>query len=182
MPHPPRLEPPRFLGTVRLSGGRRLGYAEYGPARGRPLLWFHGTPGARRQIAPEARTLAHERGVRIVAVERPGIGESTPHVYRALVEFAADIEQLADSLGIDRFGVAGLSGGGPYALACAHEMPARVVAVGVLGGVAPAVGPDAAAGGARSIWRFTNDVRVGDVIVANKGQHGVVGVGVVTSD
>jgi pimeloyl-ACP methyl ester carboxylesterase len=150
---PPLLAPPRFEGTVRLHRRRRLGYAEFGPASGRPLLWFHGTPGARRQIAPQARELADERGVRIVSVERPGIGESTPHAYGALVEFAADVEKVCDALGIERFGVAGLSGGGPYALACAHEMPGRVVAAAVLGGVAPAFGPDAAAGGASGLIR-----------------------------
>jgi pimeloyl-ACP methyl ester carboxylesterase len=152
VPHPP-LAPPRFEGALRLPGGRRLGYAEFGPAAGRPLLWFHGTPGARRQIAPRARELAHEEGVRIVSVERPGVGESTPHVYGALVDYARDIERLCDALGIGCFGVAGLSGGGPYALACAHELPARVVAAAVLGGVAPAVGPDAAAGGASGLIR-----------------------------
>ena len=153
MPQPPLLEPPRFEGALRLRDGRQLGYAEFGPPTGRPLLWFHGTPGARRQIAPEARVLAGEHGVRIVSVERPGVGDSTPHVYRALIDFAADVEQLCDGLGISRFGVAGLSGGGPYALACAHELPARVVAVAVLGGVAPAIGPDAAEGGASRLIR-----------------------------
>jgi pimeloyl-ACP methyl ester carboxylesterase len=152
VPHPP-LDPPRFEGALRLPGRRRLGYAEFGPAGGKPLLWFHGTPGARRQISPQARALAHEAGVRIVSVERPGIGESTPHLYRRVVDFAGDVERLADALGIERFGVAGLSGGGPYALACAHQMPERVVAVAVLGGVAPAVGPDAAPGGASALIR-----------------------------
>jgi len=151
--HSPQLEPPRFEGALRLRGGRRLGYAEFGPAGGRPLLWFHGTPGARRQIAQQARTLAHERGVRIVCVERPGVGESTPHVYGKLIEFAADVEELCDALGIERFGIAGLSGGGPYALACAHEMPVRVVAAAVLGGVAPTVGPDSVRGGANGLIR-----------------------------
>jgi pimeloyl-ACP methyl ester carboxylesterase len=70
-----------------------------------------------------------------------------------VVDFAGDVERLADALGIERFGVAGLSGGGPYALACAHQMPERVVAVAVLGGVAPAVGPDAAPGGASALIR-----------------------------
>ena len=152
VPHPP-LEPPRFEGAFRLHSGRQLGFAEFGPASGRPLLWFHGTPGARRQIAPRARALANERDVRIVSVERPGVGESTPHGYDALVEFAGDIEELCDALGIERFGVVGLSGGGPYALACAHEMPGRVVAAVVLGGVAPAVGPDAADGRATALIR-----------------------------
>jgi len=147
------LEPPRMEGAVRLAPGRRLGYAEYGPAAGRALLWFHGTPGARRQVAPEARALAREHGVRLIAVERPGIGASTPHFYERMVDFARDIETLADALGLERFAVAGLSGGGPYTLACAHEMPERVVAVAVLGGVAPVVGPDAVRGGASGLIR-----------------------------
>jgi pimeloyl-ACP methyl ester carboxylesterase len=149
-----RLPLPRFEGTVRLAGGRRLGFAEFGPSRGRPLVWLHGTPGARLQIAPQARHLAHERNVRIVSVERPGVGESTPHSFEAVVDFALDIEQLCDALGIERFAVAGLSGGGPYALACAHEMPERVLAGAILGGVAPSVGADAAEGGAASLVRY----------------------------
>jgi pimeloyl-ACP methyl ester carboxylesterase len=151
-----QLEGPRFEGSVRLRDGRRLGYAEYGPRVGRPLLWFHGTPGARRQIAPEARVLARERNVRLVAVERPGIGDSTPHAYRAIVDFARDVEQLCDALEIDRFALAGLSGGGPYALACGHEMPERVVSVAVLGGVVPAVGRNAIGGGANDLIRLTS--------------------------
>lgn len=141
------IRPPRFEGTFRLDGERQLGYAEYGPATGRPLIWFHGTPGARRQISPHAREVAHERGVRLIALERPGTGDSTPHVYGTLVEWAADVETFCDALGLDRVGIAGLSGGGPYALACGHAMPERIVAVAVLGGVAPAVGDDAAPGG-----------------------------------
>jgi pimeloyl-ACP methyl ester carboxylesterase len=152
MPNP-SLTPPRFEGTLRLPRRRRLGYAEFGPASGRPLIWFHGTPGARRQISPQARELAHEAGIRIVSVERPGIGESTPHEYKRLVDVARDIERLCDALGIGEFGVAGLSGGGPYALACAHEMPERVVAAAILGGVAPSVGPEAAPGGASGLMR-----------------------------
>ena len=69
------LRPPRFEGTVVLEDDRHLGYAEYGPATGRAMLWFHGTPGARRQIPPEAHEAAHARDVRLIAVERPGIGD-----------------------------------------------------------------------------------------------------------
>jgi pimeloyl-ACP methyl ester carboxylesterase len=148
------LDPPRFEGALRLPSGRSLGFAEFGPRTGRPLLWFHGTPGARRQIPPRARALARERGVRIVAVERPGVGESTPHAYRAVIDFASDVERLCEALAIERFGVAALSGGGPYALACAHALPGRVVAAALLSGVAPAVGPDAAEGGASGLIRI----------------------------
>jgi len=147
------LLPPRFEGSIVLEGGRRLGYAEYGPATGHPLFWFHGTPGARRQVPPGAREVAFERGVRIIAVERPGIGDSTPHLYAQIRDWAADIEELCDALEIEQFAVVGLSGGGPYALACAHDMPERVVAAVVLGGLAPAVGPDRAAGGTSELAR-----------------------------
>lgn len=150
--------PPRYEGTFRLNDGRRLGYAEYGPAEGKPLLWFHGTPGGRRQIAPEARTLADARGVRLIAVERPGIGDSTSHSYKSLADWAADIQALCNAKEIDRFMVCGLSGGGPYALACAYYLQDRVVAVTVLGGVAPTRGTDAAQGGVASLSRTAGPV------------------------
>ncbi len=146
-----RLSPPRFEGSLRLEDGRHLGYAEFGPVSGRPLLWFHGTPGACRQIAPATREACWRRGIRLISVERPGIGASTPHAYGAVVEFAHDIEQLTRALGVESFAIVGLSGGGPYTLACAHEMPDRVHGVVVLGGVAPSVGSEAPVGGAVSI-------------------------------
>jgi len=148
-----RVPPPRFEGTFRLKDGRRLGYAEYGPVTGRPILWFHGTPGGRRQIAPEARLLADKREVRLIAVERPGIGDSTSHSYASLAEWAADIQALCNAKGIDQFAVCGLSGGGPYALACAYYLQDRVVAATILGGVAPARGADAAKGGVSRLVR-----------------------------
>jgi pimeloyl-ACP methyl ester carboxylesterase len=148
------LEAPRFEGALRLRDGRRLGFAEFGPPDGRPLLWCHGTPGARRQIPPEARALARERGVRIVSVERPGVGDSTPHRYGALVEFADDVAELCDALGVARFAVGGLSGGGPYALACARALPGRVVAALLLGSVPPVAGPDAVSGGIATLIRI----------------------------
>lgn len=140
--HPPRIE-----GTVQLADGRTLGFAEFGQPNGKAVFWFHGTPGARRQIPPEARRAAQERGVRLIGIDRPGVGDSTPHQYPSLLAWADDIKSVADRLGIGRFGLIGLSGGGPYVLACAHALPERVVAGAVLGGVAPTQGPEAAAGG-----------------------------------
>lgn len=137
----------RMEGTVELSDGRSIGVAEYGDPDGDAIFWFHGTPGGRRQIPPRAREIASERGVRLIGVERPGVGSSTPHLHRNVAEGARDIEQVADQLNIGRFGVVGLSGGGPYVLACAHELPERVVAGAVLGGVAPVCGDEAAPGG-----------------------------------
>jgi pimeloyl-ACP methyl ester carboxylesterase len=140
--------PPEREHAVELADGRRLGVAEFGAAEGRPVFWFHGTPGARRQVPPAARRLARAENLRVIGVERPGVGQSTSHLYRSIGEFADDLEEIADKLNVDRFGLAGLSGGGPYVLACAHAMPERVVAGAVLGGVAPTIGSEAAPGGA----------------------------------
>lgn len=143
--------PPLRKAAVRVSSGRTLGVAEFGAPGGRAVLWFHGTPGARQQLHPETRRLASEEGIRVVTVERPGIGESTPHLYTSIIDWVRDINGLTSELDIDRFAVVGLSGGGPYALACAHELPERVVAAAILGGVAPTVGPDAVRGGLASL-------------------------------
>ncbi len=139
--------PPRLEGTVAVAPRRRLGFAEFGPPEGRAVVWLHGTPGARRQIPEEARVLAHEMGLRIIGIDRPGIGSSTPHLYADVRGFATDLATVADSLGVDELALIGLSGGGPYALAAAHALPDRVVAVAVLGGVAPTKGPHAIGGG-----------------------------------
>jgi pimeloyl-ACP methyl ester carboxylesterase len=145
------LTAPRLEGTVMLGDGRRLGFAEFGSARGRAVFWLHGTPGARRQIPEPARLAALELDVRLIGVDRPGVGASSPHLYDQIVDFVPDLRELADRLDIDDFGLIGLSGGGPYVLACAHDMPERVQAAVVLGGVAPSVGPEAAPGGIVSL-------------------------------
>ncbi|MEE2032748.1 alpha/beta fold hydrolase [Rhodococcus chondri] len=141
------VERPKLEGTVAVRDGRRLGFAEFGSAQGRAVFWLHGTPGGRRQIPIEARAFAERRNVRLIGLDRPGIGSSTPHVYENVLTFADDLQIVADTLGVDRMAVVGLSGGGPYTLGAAYAMPERVVAAGVLGGVAPIVGPDAIEGG-----------------------------------
>jgi len=139
--------PPQAEGTIELADGRCLGYAEYGEAEGPLVLWFHGTPGARRQVPLIGRDAARDLGLRIVCLERPGVGDSTEHIYERLSDWAADVAVASKQLGHERFMVVGLSGGGPYALACAHELPSRVVGVGLLGSVTPATGDDTAAQG-----------------------------------
>ncbi|MFW0796573.1 alpha/beta hydrolase [Gordonia sp. CPCC 205515] len=146
---------PKVEGSVATGDGRRIGFAEFGTATGRALFWLHGTPGARRQIPTEARTYAAANDLRIVGLDRPGVGSSTPHRYTCVADFAQDLEAVADALGIDQFAVIGLSGGGPYALGVAHAFPDRVVAAGILGGVAPTEGPDAVGGGAMRLGHAT---------------------------
>ena len=129
--------------TVRLPDGRRLGYAEYGDPDGLPLFGFHGTPGSRlmfRLADGPARAL----GIRLIAPERPGFGASSYHHGRTLASYAADIAAFADALGIGRFALAGISGGGPYAAACAALLPDRVAALGLVSPVGPVTGEEGA--------------------------------------
>jgi pimeloyl-ACP methyl ester carboxylesterase len=150
--------PPPVEGAVTLADGRRLGYAEYGDARGALVLWCHGTPGARRQIPPTAHDAARALGLRIVCPERPGVGASTEHSYEHVIDWAADAATVAEQMGHERFMVVGLSGGGPYALACAHEFPDRVAGVGLLGSVTPVTGDALTAGGPVSLARPFNGI------------------------
>lgn len=138
---------PALEGTVAVRGGRRLSFAEYGVPRGEAIVWMHGTPGARRQIPFEARAYAEEHGLRIVGIDRPGIGSSTPYLYPDLLDWTGDLALLLDALAIESVRLVGLSGGGPYALAAGAALHERVRGIGVLGGVVPTVGPDAAPGG-----------------------------------
>ncbi|MGE2735232.1 alpha/beta fold hydrolase [Mycolicibacterium vaccae] len=138
---------PKLEGKVLVGKDRQLGFAEFGDPQGRAIFWLHGTPGARRQIPVEARMFAEDKGIRLIGVDRPGIGSSTPYEYGRVIDFAADLRTVADTLGIDKMEIIGLSGGGPYTLACAAAMPERVEAVGILGGVAPTQGPDGIGGG-----------------------------------
>ena len=131
-----------------VGADRYLGVSEWGPAHAdKNVVWFHGTPGARRQVPEQARRYAHEHGVRLVSVDRPGVGLSTPHLYDRLVQYGDDLGPALERLGIDRFSVVGLSGGAPYALAMAHAFGNRVPTVGILGGVVPSGGDEGAAGG-----------------------------------
>ena len=122
--------------SIILGDGRRLGYAEYGDPKGKPLFYCHGYPASRFEAAlldPAARKVR----VRIVAADRPGCGLSDFQPNRRIVDWPNDVVELADALGIGRFAIVGVSGGGPYALACARKIPQRLTASGVVCGLGP---------------------------------------------
>jgi pimeloyl-ACP methyl ester carboxylesterase len=134
----------RAAGVLRLSDGRQLGYADYGDHQGAPLLFFHGTPGSRR-VARCADQAARRRGIRLIAPDRPGFGLSDFHAGRTLGAWPADVVELADALGIERFAVAGVSGGGPYVAACAWRIAGRLTQAGIVSGIGPLDDPALAA-------------------------------------
>jgi pimeloyl-ACP methyl ester carboxylesterase len=145
---------PKLEGKIAVGDDRQLGFAEFGDPQGRAVFWLHGTPGARRQIPTEARVFAQDHSIRLIGVDRPGIGSSTPHQYDTAVAFADDLRAVADTLGVGKMAIVGLSGGGPYTLGCAAAMPERIVTVGVLGGVAPTRGVDAIGGGVMALASY----------------------------
>jgi pimeloyl-ACP methyl ester carboxylesterase len=121
-----------------LSGGRALGYDMYGPAGGRPVLYFHGTPSSRLDFHMFGSDALVERlGIRFVAVDRPGCGLSAFQPHRTIGEWPADIAELADGLGLDACAVLGWSGGGPYGLACAGALGRRISAAAVVSSMGP---------------------------------------------
>jgi pimeloyl-ACP methyl ester carboxylesterase len=121
---------------ITLKDGRKLGYAECGNPQGKPVFYFHGTPGSRIEcnIFPEA---ANSIGARIIVADRPGFGLSDFQKGRRILDLPNDIAELADNLGIDRFAILGLSGGGPYAAACAFKIPERLTAVAMVSSAYP---------------------------------------------
>ena len=122
--------------SIALADGRRLGFAEYGDLDGLPVFHFHGSAGSRLDRPGRAEIL-QEAGVRFISVERPGHGLSDFLPKRRLVDWPADVSQLADWLRLDNFYVEGHSAGGPYALACARYLPGRVRAVALVSSAAP---------------------------------------------
>lgn len=121
---------------LRLADGRTLAWQSFGDPQGHPLHVFHGLPGCRFQAAL-LHGPAQAAGVGLFAADRPGFGRSSPAPGRSILGWADDVAQLADALGHARFGVLGISCGGPYALACARRMPKRIAYTGLLAGIGP---------------------------------------------
>jgi pimeloyl-ACP methyl ester carboxylesterase len=128
---------------LRLPDGRRVTYADYGDPGAPVILVCLGTPQTRLLPLTDVE-LARDMGFRLVVPDRPGFGGSDPKPGRTLQDWPADAAALLDALGVDRFAVAGGSGGGPYAVACGVLLGDRVTAVALL---APAEPSDAPAHG-----------------------------------
>lgn len=156
--------------TVILQDGRRLGYAVYGagpPIRGdgrglceddrdtdrvATVFYFHGLPSSRYEGAA-LHNAALTSKTRIISLDRPGIGLSTPYPHQGksplssksakekdegLVQWSNDVLEVADLLGISTFHIAAVSGGAPYALACARfHTSERLKGVSIVAGLGP---------------------------------------------
>jgi len=118
---------------ITLPDGRAVAYTTIGRPAGRVVCHHHGAPGGRLELVGLDAEF-DRAGVRVVTADRPGYGGSTPLAGRATVDWVDDVEALADHLGVEQFGVMGLSSGGPYAVACASLLRDRVVGAVVAAG------------------------------------------------
>jgi len=137
--------------TLTLPDGRKLGYAQYGSPTGRPIILFHGLAGSRFDGA-FFHEAGQQLGARVIGIDRPGMGWSSPHPERTLLDLAKDVEKLTEHLKLDDYAVMGLSGGGPSTLACAKALPpTKLKAVAMIVALGP---PDIGMSGARLINRI----------------------------
>lgn len=120
----------------QLPDGRKLSYAKYGQETGKPVIFFHGIPGSRLQRNPDL-SIFKKAPLLVYALDRPGYGDSTFYKQRTLLDWPDDVAAFAAGNQLEKFAVIGISGGGPYALACACKIPNRLSQVTVLSGLAP---------------------------------------------
>jgi len=123
---------------IQLPDGRTLAAAEVGVPDGTPVLYSHGFPGSRLGVQL-GEVEARRCGIRLIAFDRPGWGASDPQLGRRLTDWPFDIAAAADRLGCGRFNLVGVSGGAPFALACAAALPNRVGRTGLVCGLGPVV-------------------------------------------
>ena len=117
--------------TISLSGGRTLGYREFGDPTGTPVLALHGTPGSRLKFA-DCDDVAAKLGLRLISIDRWGYGLTSAHAQPTLALFGDDMIALADSIGAGRCLVTGVSGGGPFAVAAAAALQSRCMGLALI--------------------------------------------------
>jgi len=133
------IPPLEQLELATTGSGRRIAFSQFGDPLGTPLIYAHGFPSSRRE-AWLVHAAACEVGARIISIDRPGYGDSEPAPERRLSDWPEDVLCVADQLGLERFGLIGVSGGGPYVLACAwrlaqaeaHGLQGRLTACGLV--------------------------------------------------
>ena len=121
---------------IGLPDGRQISVIDQGPEQGTPVIYLHGSPGSNKDHC-QHESLYRELGVRLVSVNRPGIGKSSGMEGWTALSFTDDLKTVLDTLGIEKAAVSGFSSGGLHACAFAHQYPDRVSKLGLLASVAP---------------------------------------------
>jgi pimeloyl-ACP methyl ester carboxylesterase len=123
--------------TITLKDGRTLGFAEKGSLSGKPVFHFNGYPGSRLEITLIDDNILNKLNVRLIGIDRPGMGISDFKKGRSILDWPDDILELANYLNLKKFAVEGVSGGSPYSLVCAFKIPEYLTSCAVIGGIGP---------------------------------------------
>jgi len=109
-----------------LSDSRILSYQEFGDRDGTPVFYSHTTAGSKieGEFYQEA---ALKFGIRLICIDRPGMGDSSYLPKRTLLDYPQDVIELADELKLAKFGLIGWSGGASYTLAVSFKYPNRIL-------------------------------------------------------
>lgn len=121
---------------IKLADNRTLVYEDSGNSKGLPILFQHGTGDSRLCKFPDD-SITKDLKIRLITIDRPSVGGSSPLKGRTILDWVNDIETLTNNLNINTFTVAGHSGGSPHALAIAKVLGNRVTKVGIASPIAP---------------------------------------------
>ena len=121
---------------IILKDKRKLCFMEYGSPDGYPIIYCHGSQSSRLEMHYDL-SFALEKHLKIICIDRPGHGESDYNPKGTILSFAKDVMQLVEQLGIEKFSLAGMSAGAPFALSLAYLFPARIKSVAIISGFAP---------------------------------------------
>jgi pimeloyl-ACP methyl ester carboxylesterase len=126
---------------VEAPDGRQLCVESAGDPSGPPVLVHDGTPNS-RHLSATAISDAEKRGAHLISYDRPGYGGSTARPGAIVADCTVDVRAIAESFGMERLATWGISGGGPYALACASLLPELITSAATLASLAPYGVPD----------------------------------------
>lgn len=122
--------------SITLNDNRKISFAKYGDATGKPIFFFHGTPGSRKEIS-HCHQLANQQGYQVISLDRPGMGYSSLNRQQTLLSWANDVADIAAQLHFDKFSIMGHSGGGPFVAACAYSFPEKISSAAIVSGMEP---------------------------------------------
>jgi len=111
---------------LRRADGGVIAVEVVGKADTSPVLFCHGLADSRLSAHSFAGA-AHEFGLRLIAPDRPGIGDTNARRLNRVVDWVAEASLVLDALGVGSVALLGVSGGGAFAAACAAEMPQTLV-------------------------------------------------------
>ena len=137
----PLIKRPAPFHTHVLSDGRKLCYQLFGDPRGFPVFYCHGFPGSRLE-AKVAHDASASLGLCLIAVDRPGFGQSDFQPGRQMRDWVSDIATLAAALSYNQFSVLGVSGGSPYAMLMAEHLSRQVHRLGIVCGLNNLANPE----------------------------------------